>query len=55
MEKKFYVKGKEPYQSPLVETMELMPSQIICGSNENIEPGGEIDWAPDFSDFDFLF
>lgn len=54
MDKKYYAKGKEPYQSPLVEAMELMPSQIICGSNENIIPGGETDWAPVFPGSDFM-
>ncbi len=54
MEKKYYAKGKEPYQSPSVEAVELMPSQIICGSNENIVPGGETDWAPVFPGSDFM-
>lgn len=39
----------EGYLSPVAEVVEVTPSQIICGSNESIDPGdGDQDWAPAF-------
>lgn len=44
--KKHFSKSKgEAYQSPWVEVVEMAPSQIICGSNETIGEGEEIDWV----------
>lgn len=36
-----------PYQSPASEALQIAPSQIICGSNESIDPGNgdPIDWV----------
>lgn len=48
MKIKICLKDREPYQSPWTEAVEISPSQIICGSNEDIESGGEKDWAPEF-------
>lgn len=32
------------YQPPLVEVIEIVTSQMVCGSNEDIVPGEPTDW-----------
>jgi hypothetical protein len=38
------ITDKDSYQPPMAEIVEIMPSQMVCGSNEDIIPGEETDW-----------
>lgn len=39
----------QQYFPPEVKAIRLEPVTIICGSNENIKPGEEIDWVSPFT------
>lgn len=36
----------DSYTPPKAFLVEVGPLQVICGTNEDIIDGGEIDWAP---------
>jgi len=55
MKKKFRDSKGAAYQAPRVEIVRISSSQIICGSNENIEEGGQQNWVGEPSFLNELF
>ncbi|MBQ6912420.1 MAG: hypothetical protein IJQ35_09740 [Bacteroidales bacterium] len=55
MKKEYCVSESAEYQAPQVEIIRISPSQIICGSNENIEEGGQQNWVAEPSFLNELF
>lgn len=42
---------KQEYIHPLTDAVFIETARIICVSNESIQPGEDIDWAPRRDDY----